>query len=157
MKPIQIIDQALLARTSAQAEQSPRLRKNHNFHASDDAVCHRLLNAIEPGSYVPPHRHLDPNKDELMLVLAGRLGLVWFDEAGTITGQTELQAGGEVLGVDIPVGVYHTVLALAPGTICLEAKAGPYRPLLAQEQAPWAPQEADAAAAAYLARLQALF
>lgn len=157
MKPIQIIDKALLDRTTAQAVASPRKRKNHNFHASDDAVCHRLLNAIEPGSYVPPHRHLDANKDELMLVVRGRLGLVWFDDAGAITGKTVLNAGGDVIGVDIPVGQYHAVLALDSGTVFLETKAGPYLPLVQAEQAAWAPGESDAAAPAYLAQLRALF
>jgi cupin fold WbuC family metalloprotein len=68
-----------------------------------------------------------------------------------------LIAGGDALGVDIPFGTYHAVLALAPRTVFLETKAGPYSPLLPAETAPWAPGAADAAAPAYLARLQALF
>ena len=55
-----LIDHALLTRLADEARQSPLLRKNHNFHGSDDDSCHRLLNAIEPASYIPPHRHLDP-------------------------------------------------------------------------------------------------
>lgn len=157
MNPPKIIDQALLDRTSDQALASPRRRKNHNFHATDDAVCHRLLNAIEPGSYVPPHRHLDPNKDELMLALRGRLALVFFDEQGNITGKAVLTAGGDTLGVDIPVGTFHTVLALEPGTVFLETKAGPYVPLNEAEKASWAPAEGEASAADYLARLESMF
>jgi cupin fold WbuC family metalloprotein len=82
MTPFRIIDQALLDATSERARQSPRLRMNHNFHAGNEAACHRLLNAVEPGSYCPPHRHLDPDKHEGIVILRGCLGLVFFDETG---------------------------------------------------------------------------
>lgn len=87
---VRLIDGALLAEVTAEAQASPRLRKNRNFHPRDDYPGHRLLNALEPGSYVPPHRHLNPNKDETMVVLGGRLGLVTFDGQGTITGTAVL-------------------------------------------------------------------
>ncbi|HTG82888.1 MAG TPA: WbuC family cupin fold metalloprotein, partial [Geobacteraceae bacterium] len=57
---MKIIDQHLLDQLSAEAANNPRLRKNHNIHPSDDFCCHRLFNAVEPGSYIRPHRHLDP-------------------------------------------------------------------------------------------------
>ncbi len=148
------IDAALLDQTSAAARTNPRRRKNHNFHAADDAACHRLLNAVEPGSYIPPHRHLDPAKDEAMIVLRGRLGVVFFDEAGRVADQAVLAPGGAQVGVEIPHGTYHTVLALEPGTVFFEAKAGPYLPLTAEERAPWAPGEGEEGAAAYLAGLE---
>ncbi len=148
------IDAALLDQTSAAARTSPRGRKNHNFHAADDAACHRLLNAVEPGSYIPPHRHLDPAKDEAMIVLRGRLGVVFFDDAGRVTAQAVLAPGSAQVGVEIPHGTYHTVLALETGTVFFEAKAGPYLPLTAEERAPWAPGEGGEGAAAYLAGLE---
>lgn len=152
-----VIDRRLLDAASEAARASPRKRRNHNFHASEADPCNRLLNAIEPGSYVPPHRHADPAKAEAMIVLRGRLGLVFFDAAGGIAGTALLVPGGEAVGVDIPVGTFHTCLALAPGTVFFEAKAGPYAPLTAAEKAPWAPPEGDPQAVAYLARLVALF
>lgn len=155
-----LIGNALLAEVSREAAASPRLRKNRNFHPANDFPCHRLLNAIEPGSYVAPHRHLDPCKDETMIVLRGRLGLVIFDAAGTVTQTAELAPGSDHhghLGVDIPHGSWHSVLALEPGTVFFEAKAGPYAPITPEERAPWAPAEGDAAATAYLEKLQALF
>ncbi len=101
---VRLIDGALLAEVAAEAQASPRLRKNRNFHPRDDYPGHRLLNALEPGSYVPPHRHLDPNKDETMVVLSGRLGLVTFDGQGNIAGTAMLAPGSHTLGVDIPHG-----------------------------------------------------
>jgi cupin fold WbuC family metalloprotein len=157
MMSYQIIDQALLQATSERARQSPRKRINHNFHADNESVCHRLLNAVEPGSYCAPHRHLDPNKQEGMIILSGRLGLVFFDETGGIAGKVVLEPGGECVALDIGVGTYHTILSLAPGTIFYETKAGPYRALLPEERAAWAPAEGDPGATAYLARLEALF
>ncbi|EXI78861.1 MAG: hypothetical protein AW10_02732 [Candidatus Accumulibacter appositus] len=157
MKTVVMIDQALLDSVSLQARHSPRQRKNCNFHADDAAPAHRLLNAIEPGSYLMPHRHLDANKDETMIVLRGRLGVVVFDESGQVQQSAVLTPGGPVSGVDIPHGVYHTVLALDPGTVMLEAKGGPYLPLDEAERAPWAPAEGAPEAAAYARSLSERF
>lgn len=152
-----LITTDLLDTVTAEAAASPRLRKNRNFHGADDAACHRLLNAIEPGSYIMPHRHLDPAKEETMIGLRGRLAVVLFDDSGAVAKTAVLQPGGPVMGVNIPVGTYHLVLALESGTVFLEAKAGPYLPLTADEKAPWAPAEGEASAAEYLANLAALF
>jgi cupin fold WbuC family metalloprotein len=152
-----IIDAALLDRVSEQARTSPRRRKNYNFHACDADAAHRLLNGIEAGSYIPPHRHLDPAKDESIFILRGRLGAVFFDEGGTVTETAVLEPGGVQVGINIPHGTYHTVLALAPATVFFEAKAGPYVPATPQERAPWAPGEAEAGAADYLSALRARF
>lgn len=154
---IRLIDSALLDEVSAEAAASPRRRRNRNFHRQDDDPGHRLLNAIEPGSYVAPHRHLDALKDETMVVLRGRLGLVLFDDAGNVLRSAVLGPDGAALGVDIPHGTWHAVLALESGTVFFEAKAGPYRPLAPEERAAWAPAEGAAAASAYLDRLAGLF
>jgi len=151
-----VITQDLLDQVTAQARQGDRLRKNHNLHPTDAFCCHRLLNAMEPGSYIQPHRHLDSNKDESMVILRGRLGIVSFDEAGAVTGAHLLQAG-DAVAVDIPHGEFHTVVSLEPGTVFFEAKAGPYLPLTAGEKAPWAPAEGDGSAGGYHASLMALF
>lgn len=156
-KSATIIDNALLDQVSAEAAAAPRRRKNHNFHASNDAPCHRLLNAIEPDSYVPPHRHAAADKDETILAVRGKLGMVFFDKDGKVTSQTVIEPGGPAVAVDIPHGVYHAVVALAAGSVFFEAKAGPYQPLTAEERATWAPEENAAEAAAYLERLKHLF
>ena len=153
---LSVIDAPLLDATSAAARTLPRLRRNHNFHPRDDFPCHRLLNAIEPGSYVAPHRHLDPFKDETMLLLRGRLGVIFFDDHGQIVQLVTLD-GQQVMGIDISHGCWHSVLALVPGTIFFEAKAGPYQALSEQERAPWAPAEGAEQVPAYLATLRAGF
>jgi cupin fold WbuC family metalloprotein len=151
------IDNALLEHVSALAATSPRGRKNFNFHRSEDEASHRLLNAIEPGSYIRPHRHLDPTKDETLIVVRGRLGAVVFDEAGSVVETAMLVAGGDCFGINLLCGTYHTLLALAPKTVFFESKAGPYRPLEMAELAPWAPAEGARDVQAYLAALRTLF
>ena len=157
MKQLTFIDSRLIDAVSAQAAASPRRRKNLNFHAVESAPASRLLNAIEPDSYVRPHRHLDPTKDETLVVLRGAVGLVVFDDKGVILQHAALRAGTGALGVNIPHGVWHTFVSLEPGSVIFEAKAGPYLPLLRDEKAPWAPAEGDATALAYLEKLNSLF
>lgn len=151
---ITVIDRSLMAGLVDAARQAPRRRVHRNFHPGDDYPAHRLLIAMEPDSYVPPHRHLSSAKDETLLILSGSLGVVFFDDLGKPARCLVLQSGGERLGVDIPHGVYHTVLALVPGTVFFEAKAGPYVPVSAAERAAWAPQEGEAGVPAYLAGLR---
>ena len=153
MKTVSRIDRMLFDAVSAEAVANPRRRKNFNFHQADNDRVHRLLNAIEPGSYVMPHRHQDPDKAETLLVLRGRLGVALFDDSGRMTDSFLLAPGLDCCGVDIPAGIFHTVFALTSGTVMFECKAGPYRPLVANEKAPWAPLEGAADAAMYLDRL----
>jgi len=152
-----LITDELLDRVCGEAMASPRRRKNFNFHPTDDSRCNRLLNALEPGTYIRPHRHLDPEKDELMVLLRGRMGMIFFDGAGNVTETALLNAGGPASGIDIPAGQYHSLVCLETGTVFLEAKAGPYRPFTSEESAPWAPAEPDATAATYLSGLERLF
>ncbi|NTW99779.1 MAG: WbuC family cupin fold metalloprotein, partial [Geobacteraceae bacterium] len=130
---MKIITRQLVAQVSSEARQNPRLRANYNLHPSDESRCHRLLNAIEPGSYIRPHRHLDPEKDEAFILMCGRLGVVTFTDDGTVAETALLSLVDGNLAVDIPHGVYHTALALESGTLFYETKAGPYRQLSEDE------------------------
>lgn len=147
------IDKAALDAATEGARGSPRRRKNVNLHRSEAEPSQRLLNAIEPGSYVAPHRHADPTKDETITVLRGRLGVVAFDEAGVVTRTLVVAPGSDVVAVTVPAGTFHSLVSLAPGTVFFESKAGPYRPIEAHERAGWAPGEQDPGAGAYLERL----
>lgn len=153
----QIINRALLGEVSAEAKASPRRRKNFNFHLSETDASHRLLNAMEPDSYIQPHRHLDAAKDETIIVISGHFGMVFFDASGSVTGVVHLVPGGEAAGVNIPHGIFHSVVALEPGSVFFEAKAGPYQALKPEEKAAWAPAEGELGVAAYLDRLKKLF
>ena len=152
-----IINRPLLDELSNEARQLPRLRKHRNFHGADSDPCHRLIIAIEPGSYIPPHCHVDRNKDETISIVRGRIGMLFFDAEGSVTQRVLLEAGGETHGVTIPAGMFHSLLALESGSVFLEAKAGPYLPPADKERPAWAPLENTAEAPAYLARMQALF
>jgi cupin fold WbuC family metalloprotein len=154
---VKLIDDTLLDSVIRAAQASPRRRKNYNFHPSDESRCNRLLNALEPGTYIRPHRHLDPEKEELMVLLRGRMGMIFFDDRGIVSETATLAAGSASFGIDIPAGQYHSLVCLEPGTVFLEAKAGPYRPFTPEETASWAPAEQDPAAAAYLEGLERLF
>lgn len=138
---MKIFDETRLAQLSAEALAAPRKRKNLNIHPSDDFCCHRLFNAIEPGSYIRPHRHLDTTKDETFVIISGALGVVLFDDDGAMDESVVLTAGGPIFAVDIPHGRFHSAVSLEPGTIFFESKAGPYLPLAVEEIANWAPAE----------------
>lgn len=148
------IDGAALDALTAEARASQRGRKNRNLHAMEDAV-HRLLNATEPRTYVQPHRHLDPPRNETLTVLRGRGAVVWFDDLGALTGTAVLGPGSPVSALDLPAGCWHTLVALESGTVWLEAKEGPYVAPSAADRANWAPTEGDRDAAAWLERLRA--
>ncbi len=150
------IDQQQLDRLSGLARENPRLRKNLNIQPNDEFCCHRLLNAMEPDSYIRPHRHLDPVKDETFVLIRGRIGVIVFDELGSITETALLEPEGVVV-LDIPHGRYHSAVCLDPGSIFFEAKAGPYLPFTAAEKADWAPEDNAPEARAYLQRLKAQF
>ena len=147
---ITILDDALLVDLSAQARNNPRLRKNHNLHASLDDPCQRLLNAMEPGSYIRPHRHLTPPKQEGFVGVRGRLAAFIFDRQGEVIDVVLFGPRESACGVDLPAGVWHTVVSLEPGSVFYETKTGPYVPIAADDMAPWAPAEGSEGAGKYL-------
>ena len=152
--PIQWISEALFAEVLERARQSPRRRMNFNFHADMLENPHRLLNVLVEGTYIRPHRHLEPPKAESFLVLEGRIAFFVFDDDGRVMVARVLGAEG-IHGVDIPPGLWHTMLALTPHAICFEVKPGPYSPLSDKEFALWAPAEGDPGVPDYLRRLAA--
>ena len=150
---IRILDAAFLDRLAAEAAAVPRRRKNFNLHTGDIAACHRFFNALSADTYVQPHRHADPIKDETLVLLRGRLGYVEFDEKGQVLAAGTLRPG---MVADVPANTYHTWLAFEDGTIFFETKAGPYLPLTPAERAPFAPPEGDPRAPEYLAWLKSI-
>lgn len=151
-----LLNQSLINELLLEAQASPRLRKNRNFHVGDDAQCHRLANALQVDSYVHPHRHMNEHKAESMLMLAGELGVLIFDEAGQVIAKHHLKAGGEEYGINIEAKTFHAVVALTP-CVFFEAKAGPYVPVAANELATWAPKADEAASVEYLAWMRSQF
>ncbi len=95
-----VIDEKLLDQVSTQAKDSPRLRMNYNFHQSLDEKCHRFLNAVEPGTVVPIHRH--PSKDESFVLLRGKVRVTTHNDDGSIKESVVLNPKEGLYGVDIP-------------------------------------------------------
>ena len=154
---MQLITDVLLDEVTARARASARRRHMHNFHGDYTEPVQRMLNALEPESYIAPHRHPDPGKVEVFVALRGRLGVLEFEDAGTVRRGFVLEPNGPTHGIEIPAAVWHTILALAPGTVVYEVKPGPYDPARAKEHPPWAPPEGDPGAPAYLASLKPCF
>ena len=122
------ITQAILDGLTKQAKSCPRLRMNLDLRDSDSDNSQRLLNAIEPGSQLPIHRH--QNTSETMVCLRGKLQVEYYDELERICFDSFiLEPNGFNVGVNIPMGVWHTVHALESGTCILEMKNGAYEPL----------------------------
>ena len=129
--PITRISEELFEAVAQQASQSPRLRKNHNFHTESDLV-QRFLNVLQPGTYVRPHRHCrqQPGSGfECFLVLQGAIGVLLFDEQGEVVRHERLEATGDLRGIQLQEGHYHSLVALAPDSVMFELKQGPYEPL----------------------------
>lgn len=140
---VTVIDAALLDRTTQKAKESVRLRMNHNFHVSEREPLNRLLNAVEPGSYVRPHRHLNPDKVDAIIVLRGRLLSIVFDDNGEVADSVVLSPDEGVYGMEVAPGLWHTIVVLESGTVIYEVKEGPYVPLSPENFALWAPDGTD--------------
>ena len=122
------ITQALLDDLTAKAKESPRLRMNLDLRDSAEDTSQRMLNAIEPGSPLPIHRH--QNTSETVVCLRGRLVEEFYDDLERIcTERIELSPGGPIVALNIPAGQWHTVQALESGTVILEMKNGKYEPI----------------------------
>ena len=119
-----IIDTELLDKVSEQAKASPRLRMNYNFHQSLDELCHRFLNAVEPGTEVPIHKH--PTKDETFVILRGKVRVTTHRDDGSIIEDVVLSADEGRYGVNIPKGVWHTIEAMEADSVIFECKEGPF-------------------------------
>lgn len=154
---MKIFSAAQLNALVTQAEGSGRLRQHQNIHKAFDEPCQRLFNAIEPGSYIRPHRHASVPRDELLVAIRGLMALVTFDDEGKV--QQVVRFGSEKYGPDLAVGVelspqtWHTVVALVPGSVLLEVKAGPFDPEQPKNLADWAPDEGSERVTEYLNEL----
>ena len=123
-----IINDIILDKLTAQAKASPRLRMNMDLRNSPEDQSQRMLNAIEPGSPMPIHRHRFSS--ETVVCLRGRLVEEFYDDLERMcTDAIELTPGGPVVALNIPAGQWHTVRALKSGTVILECKDGKYEPL----------------------------
>jgi len=148
-----IINDELITAVTIKAKTSPRLRMNYNFHPQLDDPLQRMLNCLEPGTYIQPHKHENPDKCEAFILLKGKLMVIEFDNDGCVTSHALLEAGTGTYGAEIAPRVYHCIIALEPGSVVYEVKNGPYSPLDDKNFASWAPKEGKDGCQAYLERL----
>ena len=125
MTKVRVIIKNLLDEVSFQVKASPRLRMNYNFHESLDDKCHRMLNAVEPGTDIPIHRH--PDKDESFILLKGKLRVTTYYDDGSIIEDIILDPLQGSYGVNIDKNVWHTIEALE-SSVLFECKEGPFMP-----------------------------
>ncbi|HEY6879239.1 MAG TPA: WbuC family cupin fold metalloprotein, partial [Polyangiales bacterium] len=140
-EPIVLLTEALVQRALEVSRASDRKRVIQPFHKGHDDNPHRMFNAMQPATYVRPHRHLSVPKSEVFLILRGALDFLVFDDEGTITFARTLRAGGDEFGIDIGPGMFHGILVREPDTLVYEVKPGPYAAHDDKDFAPWAPAE----------------
>lgn len=154
---IKVFNSDYLNSLSAQAKLNDRLRQHNNIHQDYQDNCQRLFNALEPGSYIRPHRHASDPKNELLMAIRGLIGLITFSDTGNILDIFLLSStnplGKTIVGVELPSHIWHTVVALESNSILLEIKAGPFDPFQPKDLATWAPEEGSELKEAYYAHL----
>ena len=122
-----IIDNILLDRLTTQAKESPRLRMNLDLRNSDGDSSQRMLNALEPGTVLPMHRHCSTS--ETVAILRGRAVQWLYDADGNVTEKVLLEVGGVIPAMSVEKGQWHRLECLESGTVILEMKDGAYEPI----------------------------
>lgn len=154
---MKLFDSEYFQRLIGQAKNNPRGRQHCNIHQSYEEPCQRLFNAIEPESYIRPHRHITVPREELLVAIRGKMILFTFDDCGKVTRMVPLVAGfgnsANPVGVEVSSDIWHTVISVESGSILLEVKAGPFDPSQPKDLAPWAPEEGTLPAKNFLAIL----
>ncbi|MCR4591774.1 MAG: WbuC family cupin fold metalloprotein [Bacteroidaceae bacterium] len=120
-------NQELLDKLTEQARENPRLRQSYDLRTTAEDNSQRMLNAMEPGTIMPIHRHASTS--ETMVMVRGKLIERFYDDQGNITEEHVMEPGGEYAIVQIPAGQWHSLEVLEAGTVIFEAKDGAYAPL----------------------------
>ncbi len=143
------IDKTLIDPLLKAGGESPRKRKNYNFHPEASDPMHRMLHASNTGTYVQPHKHENPDKTEAFVILKGKVVVIEFDDEGNITDHIIMQAGSENYGVELPPRAWHMLITLEDNSLFYEVKNGPWDPSDDKFFAPWAPKEGEEGCRAY--------
>ena len=124
---MRLINKELLSEVCERAKNSERLRMNHNFHDNLTSPVQRLLNALQPGTNVPIHRH--QQTAETYIILQGRIKVLFYNDSQNIEEVITLDVSTNNFGVHIPAGQWHTIEVLTPDSVIFEVKDGPYFPI----------------------------
>ncbi len=142
---------------TTQAKSDSRLRQHRNIHQSCQYNCKHLFNAIKTGSYIRPHRHASEPREKLLIAIRGSVAFITFDDQGAVSGSlrfgTEKYSNDFSSGIEVASHTWQTVIALEPGCILLEVKAGPFDANQPKDLALWSPEECSDGADDYLKSL----
>ena len=122
-----VINQQILGELTAQAKANPRLRQAMDLRNSPEDLSQRMLNALEPGTVMPIHRH--HASSETVAILRGKIEWVFYDDQGTVTERVVLDADGEPRMLNVEKNRWHSLECLTSGAVLYESKDGPYHPL----------------------------
>jgi len=147
------IDTQLTESLVRDARSSVRRRKNHNFHTVMTDPLQRMLHALEPGTYVRPHKHENPDKREAFVILRGRVAAVEYTPEGEIAGHIVLDPSTGNFGVEFAARIWHSLIALESGSVLYEVKDGPWDPIDDKNFATWAPKEGEEGCGAFLEKI----
>ena len=117
-----LLDTELFDKLTAQAKASPRLRMNFDLRNAPDDQSQRMLNALEPGTVLPIHRHR--GSSETVMVLRGKVKWLYYNDKGELTDTILVEAGGDICGLSVPIGQWHSLECLESGSVILECKDG---------------------------------
>lgn len=150
---MKIVDRKLIAEISEESIKSPRNRANKIFHKYEDKV-QRMIQVLQPNTYAQPHRHKNPDKVEIFVILEGRMGVVEFDNQGKIRQSIILDRSLGNYSAEIAPGTWHSIFCLEKNTSMVEILEGPYEEMSHKKFAPWAPKEGSPEAREYLTKLK---
>ena len=144
------VDQQTLDKLCREATASPRRRAHLNLHEDLEEDVQRLLIAMQPDTYIRPHRHPEPYKKETLIILQGRCACMTFHNDGSVDQSTILDPAKGTYLCEFPDQQWHGVTWLTNDTVIVEFKRGPYAPLTPENFAPWALEEGSDDCPAYL-------
>ena len=147
------ITKDLLADTAEKARQAERKRCNYNFHKDHSDPINRMLNSMVRGSYFPPHKHENPDKLEIFIILKGKVLLVEFDDEGSLADHFVLDPKKGDMGIEIPARKWHSLVPLADTSVLYEIKEGPYEKEADKKFPGWAPKEDEEGAREFVEKI----
>lgn len=148
------VDKVIIEELLKKAADNPRRRAHHNLHTSPEDPIQRLCVGACIGTYIRPHRHAEPHKWELFIVLQGTAAMLIFDQTGVVTERIDLVPGMQSTLAEVPPRVWHTLVVTSPAAVLVEIKPGPYLPLPEMDFASWSPPEHSQSAQAFELRMR---
>jgi len=127
-----LLTSALFDELTAQAKASPRLRMNYDLRNTPEDHSQRMLNALEPGTVMPIHRH--QHTSETVVVLRGKVRWLYYDDQGHLTESILVEADGDIRGLSVPIGQWHSLECLESGSVILETKDGVWEALKEEDR-----------------------